>query len=186
LFTDEPHGSTRGGEAEGKRQRGKRQRGERQKGRGRGGRGRGGEVEGREAERGRKRGRGEEVVELDGDIVEGYIRGGRGGEIEGVEVDLPQALFPGVQLPPPLMLLQLLPLSLPQLVHTSDSKLALSPDQFLDKEIFGLIVDETNLLVKRYAPNVKFISICMFLGQGNAYISLYPREITWLGNSTSV
>ena len=80
----------------------------------------------------------EEVVELDEDAVEGY-------EVEGVEVDLPQALFPGVQLPPPLMLLQLLPLSLPQLVHNSDSKLALSPDQFLDKEILGLIVDETNL-----------------------------------------
>ena len=59
-------------------------------------------------------------MELDEDAVEGY-------EVEGVEVDLPQALFPGVQFPPPLTLLQLLPLSLPQLVHTSDSKPALSP-----------------------------------------------------------
>jgi len=32
LFTDEPHGSTRGGEAEWERQRGERQRGERQRG----------------------------------------------------------------------------------------------------------------------------------------------------------
>ena len=67
-------------------------------------------------------------MELDGDVVEGYQEEvGEGGEVEGVGVDLPQALFPGVQLRPPLMLLQLLPLSLPQLVHTSDSKLALSP-----------------------------------------------------------
>jgi len=103
----------RGEGQRGERQRGKRQRGKR--GRGRGGEAEGGE-RGGEAE--------EEVVELGGGVVEGYE-----GEVgEGWKWTFHvQAFFPGVQLPPPLMLLQLLPLSLPQLVHTSDSNLALSP-----------------------------------------------------------